>query len=416
VANEIDNSAENPGAFVIDGHGRADLGVVRALGERGVPVYLATDSATNPVRFSRFVTRIFPFPSPKAPDEQKIEALTALGRKFANRPVFFSTGDISLLFFSRHRGVLGEHFHHHIGDPHLMEVLNDKRKFAGFADKHGLPVPYSLVPEKLEDLQGGIQRLKFPVMVKPAEKKNWDRHPEIARIVHGNLKGVKAANPEALVKLYEDLTPYDNRVVIQDYIEGRDEEIFSLHIFIDRHGEVKGWFTGQKIRTWPIHRGIGCFQLSVINRDVLQVGLETLKKIGYTGHAIVQVKRLPDTGKFQIFEVNCRYSTWNYLHTKAGVNEPYLAYVDSMGRDVPAAPEQIEGARWIDAANDVKAFREYWRIGEWKLLPWLRTYVGRNCYAFFAWNDPMPWLRPAVQSRLSLPGRALRRLTRMRRA
>jgi D-aspartate ligase len=405
----IDNSADNPGALVIDGHGRADLGVVRALGEKGVPVYLATDSATNAVRYSRFVTRIFPFPPAKAQDEQKVEALTALGRRFANRPVFFSTGDTSLLFFSRHRGVLGKHFHHHIGDAHLMEAINDKRGFAGLAEGHALPVPFSLVPKNLQDLEAGLGRLKFPVMVKPAEKRNWDRHPEIVRIVHGNLKGVKAATPEDLVKLYTDLTPYDNRVVIQDYIEGRDEEIFSLLIFIDRHGQVKGWFTGQKIRTWPIHRGIGCFVASVINHDVLQVGVDALKEIGYTGQADVQVKRLPDTGKFQIFEINCRYNSWNYLHTKAGVNVPYMAYLDSMGRNVPDGPKQIEGVRWIDVPNDVKSLREYRRIGEWTLWPWLRTYVGRNCYAFFAWNDPKPWLAPAVMRFLSLPGRAARR-------
>jgi predicted ATP-grasp superfamily ATP-dependent carboligase len=388
----IENDADNPGALVIDGHGRADLGVVRALGERGVPVYLATNDFWTPVNRSRFVRGRFAFPDRSKPESERISALVSIGRQFAHRPVFFSTGDSSLLLFSRHRSELEPFFLHHLARADLLEELNDKRRFATFAQAQGLPVPASLAPESLDALKSGLQRLRFPVIVKPAEKRNWDRHPEIDHLVRGDFKGVKVATPEELVRLYEALTPYDNRVVIQDYIEGRDEEIFSLHIFIDRNGNPRGWFTGQKIRTYPIHRGVGCFQLSVINRDVYRVGLEALQKIGYTGHAIVQVKRAPERGTFLIMEINCRYSTWNYLHTRAGVNEPYLAYRDSRGLDVPVAPEQIEGARWIDATNDIKAFAAYRRIGEWSTLAWLRTYVGRNCYAVFAWNDLRPWL------------------------
>jgi D-aspartate ligase len=412
TSRRIENSAENPGALVIDGHGRADLGVVRSLGERGVPVYLATDSPANAVCHSRFVTRVFPFPSPRAPDARKVEALAALGRRFAHRPVFFSTGDTSLLFFSRHRAALEAHFRHHVGDPWLMEALNDKRRFAALAEKHGLPVPGSLAPVSRGDLAARLGSLRFPVMVKPAEKRNWEPYPEVARVVGGNLKGVKVATPEALLRLYDDLTPYDNRVVVQDYIEGRDEEIWSVHAFIDRHGEVKAWFTGRKVRTWPIHRGIGCFVASVIDHDVQRVGVEALQRMGYTGHADVQIKRAPDTGRFLIIEVNCRYNTWNDLHTAAGVNQPYLAYLDSLGRDVPPAPEQTEGVRWIDPAKDIRALREYRRVREWTFLQWLGTYPGRNRYAFFAWNDPMPWLVPALRRYPSLAVRAVRVLKR----
>jgi len=388
----IENNPDNPGALVIDGLGRADLGVVRALGERGVPVYLATNDFSTPVNRSRFVRGRFAFPDRAQPEAERVLALTAIGRQFAHRPVFFSTGDSSLLLFSRHRGEFEPFFRHHLARTDLLEELNDKRRFAKFAQEQELVVPASLVPDSLDALKAGLHRLRFPVMVKPAEKKYWDKHPEIQRIVGGDFKGVRVATPDELVSLYEALTPYDNRVVIQEYIEGRDEEIFSLHIFIDRNGVPRGWFTGQKIRTYPIHRGVGCFQLSVINRDVYRVGLEALQKIRYTGHAIVQVKRAPYRGTFLIMEINCRYSTWNYLHTRAGVNEPYMAYRDSLGLEVHVAAEQIEGARWIDAENDIRAFSAYRRIGEWTTLAWLRTYVGRNCYAVFAWNDVRPWL------------------------
>ena len=387
----INNDKIDPGAVLIDGHGRADLGIVRALGERGVDIYLLSDDRVSPVCYSKYITRIFSFPGPDSSDEEKLSALRSIGEKFRNKPVFFSTGDKSLLLFSRNREVLQNHYHHHIGDQELMEKCNDKMQFAKLAEEKSLSTPVTSVPSSLDELERDIERLSFPVMVKPSEKKNWDRHPEIYNIVE-NLKGVKVETPDKLINLYKELSPYDRDMVIQDYIEGRDEAIFSLHIYIKRNGQVAGWFTGQKIRTFPIHRGIGCFQLSTINEEVRDLGIETLQKIGYTGHAIVQVKKLPETDVFQIFEINCRYSTWAYLHTRAGVNLPYAAYKDSMGMEVKTLPIQREGARWIDGGNDLKAFRDYRRIGEWKLLPWARTYVGDNCYAFFSMSDVKPWL------------------------
>jgi predicted ATP-grasp superfamily ATP-dependent carboligase len=388
----LNNLEDNPGAFIIDGHGKADLGLVRALGEGGIPIYLATNERRNAVCHSRFITQIFDIPPADASDEEKLSSLVEIGKRFAQRPVFFSTGDSSLLFFSRHRRALEAYYRHHIGRSDIIEACADKIKFARLAEELHLAVPASIVPTSRAQIAELSQTLRFPVMVKPSEKKNWDRHMEIYRIVGGNLKGVRVDTVDKLLRLYDELTPFDNNIVVQEYIDGRDENIFSLHTYIDREGHVIGWFTGQKIRTYPIHRGIGCFQRSVINTHVRDIGLEILHKIGYTGHAIVQVKRLPGTETFQAFEINCRYSTWNYLHTKAGVNLPLAAYQESLGYSPAILPTQIEGVRWIDTANDIKAFRAYRNIGEWTWTAWLRSYCGRNCYVEFAANDPLPWV------------------------
>lgn len=86
------------------------------------------------------------------------------------------------------------------------------------------------------------------------------------------------------------------------------------------------------------------------------------------------MKRLPQEDRFVIFEINGRYSTWNYLQTSAGVNLPYAAYRDSLGEKQHPLQPQEEGVRWIDSQNDLRAFREYRRLGEWKTWPWMRSY------------------------------------------
>jgi D-aspartate ligase len=391
------SSVFNPGAVIIDGHGRADLGVVRALGERGVPVYLLTDDRHSPVAFSRFVTRAFSFPPADASEEERIAALTELGRQFLHKPVLFCTGDSSLVFLSRHRNSLERYYRHHLSAPELVANLNDKIGFAELASRLDLDVPFTLAPKSLAELEAALDRFTYPVVVKPAEKRFWARHAEIYALTKRNIKGIRLETPSALVEFYRSITRYDSRLVVQDYVEGRDEEIFSLHAFVDRHGELIGSFTGQKLRTYPIHRGIGCFQRSVWNAEAAKVGERALKTLSFTGHAVVNLKRDRRTGAFKIFEINARYSSWAYLHTYAGVNLPYAAYRDSLGEKQRQLPRQREGMRWVDAGRDLRALIDYRRVGEWSLRDWALSYFGRNCYAFFAWNDPLPCLLPVCR-------------------
>lgn len=410
----MNNQESNPGAVLIDGHGRADLGIVRALGERGVPIYLLTSDRASPVAFSRYVTKIFAFPSVKASEAERVAALVKIGQQFRYKPVFFSSGDSSLVLFSRHRAQLEPYYHHHLSEPALVENLYDKIRFNELASQLGLEVPFGLVPKDLSELERSLSRFTFPVMVKPAEKRRWD-HPQMYKLTEGNIKGVRVETPEALVRFYRAASLYDTQLVIQDYVEGRDEAIYSLHAYIDRDGELVGSFTGQKLRTYPIHRGIGCFQLSIHEPSVIETGKRALQALGYTGHAVVQMKRLPDTNRFKIFEINARYSSWAYLHTRAGVNLPYAAYRDSLGEKQPLLPQQTEGVRWIDASNDIRAFTAYRRLGEWGFSDWIRSYFGKNCYAFFALKDPVPALVPPGQRLLKFcayPTGLVRRLAR----
>lgn len=390
----MNSSASNPGAVIIDGHGRADLGVVRALGEREVPVYLLTAERRSPVASSRFVTSVFSFPAADASEEERIGVLTELGTRFRHKPVLFCTGDSSLVLLSRHRSSLERYYHHHLSAPELVENLNDKIGFAELASRLELDVPFTLAPKSLAELEAALSRFTYPVVVKPAEKRYWAGHPEIYHLTKRNIKGVRLETPSALVEFYRSISRYDARLVVQDYVEGRDEEIFSLHAFVDRDGDLVGSFVGQKLRTYPIHRGIGCFQRSIWNTEAARVGEHALKKLSFTGHAVVNLKRDPRTGAFKIFEINARYSSWAYLHTYAGVNLPYAAYRDSLGEKQQPLPRQREGVRWIDAGRDLRALMDYRQVGEWNVRDWALSYIGRNCYAFFAWNDPLPALMP----------------------
>lgn len=390
----IENKADNPGAVIVDGHGHTDLGVARALGRAGVPVYLVTNDPRAPVARSRFIDEVFEFPADGAADLDKVKALREIGRGFRHKPVLFSTGDSSLMLLSRHRTALEHYYRHHLTEPALVEQLNDKRLFAQLAAVHQLPVPTTVVPRDYRQLQASLWGLRFPVIVKPAEKKNWARHPAVVELTNGNVKGVRLDSPRELLRFYQALAPYDRDLVIQEYIEGRDEALYSLYVYIDRNHELKGWGLSQKIRTFPPHRGVGTCSVTRNERSIFRLGISALHMLGVTGMAILQVKWSPAHQSYLILEVNARHGTSISLYPAAGVNLPYAAYQDSIGMPVEPLPEQRPGVGWIDLRSDLAALDAYRDLGEWTGWGYLRSYLRRNTYAVFDWSDPLPALGP----------------------
>lgn len=393
----IRNQADNPGAVIVDGHGHTDLGVARALGSRGVPVFVATNDRQSPVCFSRYVERVFPFPADTASDLEKVQALRMLGRHFEHRPVLFPTGDATQMLFSRHRTALEHYYRHHLAEPELVEDLADKRRFARLAVRKRLPVPQTVVPQDRQQLNAALWALRFPVAVKPADKREWAQHAALHELTGGNLKAVRIESPRELLAFYDAVRPYNDNLVVQEYVDGRDEALYSLYVYVDQRGQVSGTALSQKVRTHPPHRGVGTCSVTRQNRAIRTLGLSAVMSLGLRGMAIVQVKWSPRDNRWLILEINPRHGTSIGLYPEAGVNLPYAAYRDSIGFPVAALPEQRDGVRWIDMPNDWATFRRYRQLGEWGWWSFLRSYRGPRTYATFAWHDPRPAFVPLVR-------------------
>ena len=187
-------------------------------------------------------------------------------------------------------------------------------------------------------------------------------------------------------------------MVVQEYVPGRDDALFSMHAYMDQDSRPLGVFTGQKVRTWPTHAGIGCFVRSVYVPELVEIGVDLLRRVRYTGLALLQFKRDARDGRYRLLEINARASSWNLLASACGVNLPYLAYRDAVGLPAKEPRRQKEGLRYVSFENDVRAFLDYRRHGEWTWLSWARSLVGRNVYQLLAWDDLKPFARDVASS------------------
>jgi len=376
--------------LVIDGGSRGDIGVIRSLGFGDVPVHLLVSDPTSPSVASRYVTSVHPFPGLRATDEKCLDAIHAAATAIGTRPVMLATGDRALALMSRRREQLTEWVDIDLAPDSVINTCLDKSCFAPVARRLNLPVPQTYVPTTLDDARVLVKELSYPVFVKPIDRADWERLP--AGTVN-SAKGQRYDSAAPLLALFETLDSYGAiKCVIQNFVEGGDGEHMSVHAYVLPDGTIAGTFTGSKVRIYPPGAGVGALVVSKRMPHPEQLARDVLKALGYTGFAILQFKRDVHRNRYELLEINCRYSTWTELPSRAGCNFPLVAYAAMTGAPLPPIVQR-EGIAWLDFQRDREGMSTYRQSGEWTWWSYLKSLRPVRSWAYFSWRDPGPFLR-----------------------
>lgn len=376
--------------LVIDGGSRGDIGVIRSLGMGNVPVHLLATDPSSPSAASKYVTRVHPFPGLHASDDACLDAIQAAAISIGSRPVMLSTGDRSLALMSRRREQLSEWVDMDLAPATVINTCLDKSCFAPVARRLNLPVPQTYVPSTLAEAYTLVDELSYPVFVKPIDRADWEKLP--AGTVSSS-KGQRFDSAEPLRQLMTTLGAHGYiRCVIQNFVEGGDDEHMSVHAYVLPDGTIAGTFTGAKVRIYPPGAGVGALVTSKRMPEPEKLARQILSALGYTGFAILQFKRDVLRKRFELLEINCRYSTWTELPSRAGCNFPLAAYAAITGEPMPRL-EQREGVAWLDFERDREGMSTYRASGEWTWWSYLKSLRPVRSWAYFSWSDPGPFLR-----------------------
>lgn len=383
--------AVQPVALVFGG-----IGLIRSLWEAGIPVI----AAGGPDRFeysSRYVQQSMIFSDYDS--RAFIDELIRAGKQFKSKPVVFTDSDLALKAFSRHRDVLEHYYHFLFADKELIEDLVDKRRFGILAQTHHLPIPCTYVPKDADDLKAISALLQYPCIIKPENQELWAQKDVAEALFGGEFsKAIKIQSSKELLSICRKLAALgnENNYIIQEYIDGRDEMLYDLHVYLDGRSEVRAAFVGQKIRTYPIHFGMGCYTRSVDRPDLIKVGVSALRNLRYKGVANMNLKVAPD-GRITILEINPRYSLWTYLGARCKINIPLINYMDLIGKPYSSPTTYTTNVYWCLGGNDLRSFLRYRTSGEWTFWMWFCSLFHRKVYQYFNWDDPLPFVRAVVQ-------------------
>ncbi len=346
-------------------------------------------SASGPGTRSRYCTNSYRLPMQSESD--LLVLLRDLGQRLPTRAVLIPTGDAEVLFMSRNRGPLSEFFDFRLAEEEGLELLANKRSQCELAAKLGVPVPrtYAVVGSgHLEKVAGLVA---YPCVIKAAYSHLWVRHRESTG-AGGLGKLALAKSRSELIAAYDEMARSGLELIVQEVVEGGDDQLYGLYAYLDERSEPLALFVRKKLRQWPLAHGVGCLSVSVRQPQVVEYGLKLLKSVGFRGLANIEFKRDAKDGEVKLIEVNVRGASQTALPVDAGVDIPYIAYQDALGEPVEPVSAYNEGVKWVDLGMDVMAALEHRRQGRLSIWSWLRSIWGCRSYAYFAWDDPLPFL------------------------
>jgi D-aspartate ligase len=387
-----------PPAVVLscEGAPEADLNLVRALGEQGVPVIVVAEDAQPPSRYSRHCRGFHHLPGFTREPECLLALLSTLQLQHGAPLPVFPSADPDLAALLSLADPLATVCRSITSPPGVARLLMDKRAFGVAAEQLGLPVPRTFSPPTLAAVQALSRSVDYPVIVKPSHPLAWklpDLDPAVAR-----AKALLVDGPDALLRLCGLFPPQGLELLVQEYIPGRDEAHYSVHVYIDPEGRVQASYTARKWRTFPIHAGSGCHVESVDQPALEAEAVGMLLALGFRGIANMNFKRHARTGRHMLIEINPRISQTSILAARAGVNLPWLAYRTACDLPAPPAPMRRYGLRYLNAGLDFRAFLAYRRAGEWGWGDYLASVLRPGLvYQYASLRDPGP-LWPCARS------------------
>jgi D-aspartate ligase len=263
--------------------------------------------------------------------------------------------------------------------PDVARQLLDKSGFDLLARQAGAPVPKTVVLDP-SGICMELSELRVPVVVKPTARNKFYS----ARFA----KAYKVDQVTELGTLVQKLREAGVPLVVQEWIDGRDEDIYFNFVFIDADGVLCSSFVGQKVLCWPPGVGgtVSCMAAPQHHDELTEITVQFLTKVGFRGMLGMEYKRDSRDGRFYMVEPTV-YRTDHQHEIAALSGSDFLLACYSRCAGIPwrtGRPYSRE-AYWVEmpAARYSASLR---RSGP-------RTELGvPRRDAYFRWSDPVPGL------------------------
>ena len=337
----------------------------------------------EPAFFSRYCRRAF-LRNIIDSTRQSVRDLLEIGRKIGRRSILIPTTDQDATFVAEHADPLEEWFMFPSQGAELVNSLCNKRGMYYLAKKFNVPTPEAVFPECKEDVLSFVETASFPIVLKAIY--GW-------RLKRGMKANVIVHTDRELIERYDALSePGEPNLMLQEYIPGGDDTQWMFNAYFDERSDCRFGITGRKIRQWPVHAGVASLGICLRNETVKKTTEHFMKAVGYRGMVNIGYRYDVRDGQYKVLDVNPR------------IGATFRLFVDDNGNDVvrtlyfdmtsqPMAPGVAqEGRKWFVEDLDLGASFLYHLEGNLGFKQWMNSYRGVREAAYFAADDPFPFL------------------------
>lgn len=360
---------------VVLGGGLNALGIVRSLGKAGVPLVVVDTDPNAPAMRSRYGRKVVCGALEGAP---LFAVLDEMARGVGKPVPLFMTEEKTVVAISAERERVAGRYLVRLPQHDRLMALMHKQGFQELAEACHSAVPRAVRLAGLDDLPK-IEALTYPCVLKPSEK-NYAYGAKFKKA----YKMMSAAEAAAQ---YREIHPVLADMIVQEWIEGSDSEIYFCLQYIGADGSACASFTGRKIRSWPPRIGgtASCTAAWEEDQELAAMTTRFFRDVGFTGMGSMEYKRDLRDNKFYMVEPTvARTDFQEEVASLNGVNLPLAAYCHELGLPLPAQAKPDVPRIWRDPQAD------RWSQQESQDGPDPRSQSHAVTDAYFRWHDPVP--------------------------
>jgi predicted ATP-grasp superfamily ATP-dependent carboligase len=293
--------------------------------------------------------------------------------------VTLALGDVSAGIIAGHKPELIRRTAVTIPDWEVYEQAADKAKTMAFCMKNDIPCPRTFFLDQ-DDSEGVIDRLPFPLMVKP-------------RRGIGAVGLHRIDTPQDLRRHYPRLRQQYGELIVQEFIPLEDGMQYQAEAFLDQHSRMKVCMVISKPRFFPVTGGTSTANMTIARPDIQQTVQRLLEGLRWSGAADVDLILDPRDGKPKVLEINPRVTAGIKIGFAAGIDFADLHLRLATGRPIPQTDSYKLGVYSRNLCMDILwyCFSDR-RSRRSTPLPFFRFFGRDVCYQTFSADDPMPEL------------------------
>ena len=356
------------------------LGVLRVLEAHGIPSYVVDETKDIIVR-SRWYR---PAERTLAETSDSDELAAYLRSLQLPRAVLIACSDRWTRAVAGLPAELHERFPASVPPLAAVEQFNDKSTFQALVDRLGIPHPTTRLIRTQADLDLASDAELADGFLKPTESQRFYRH-------YGT-KGSFVHSREEAARVVERASAVGIALMLQEWIPGEPSATILIDGFVDRAGTLTAMLARRRLRMDPPRIANTAVDVTIPLGEVsaaTDMIRTILKAVDYRGVFNVEFKFDERIGGFKVIEVNPR-PFWLIAHVAAaGVDLPWMSYLDAQGLPVASPPPYRVGRYGLYEIPDVAALLRAWgslrRPTGPVLGPWLR-----GDHTLLWWRDPLP--------------------------
>lgn len=307
-----------PKILITDCWTRKSLSAVRSLGKMGVRVDAISHTRIAPGIYSKYTNKYYIVPDPKKKPQQYLLSVLQL-LQHGNYDCIMPFEESSIEIFLEARTDIEKLTVLPIASAKAYHTANNKWKILQLAEQLSIPMPKSFCPTTDGEVTAALTALDYPIIIKP--------------ITSSGSRGLKKAySKEEFDNAYPSIVKDYGYPLIQDYIP-KEGEGCGVGL-LAKEGEMLVSFSYKRLREFPINGGPSTLRESTDDAELKQYAAALIKALNWTGVAMVEFKRDPQTGIPKLMEINPRFWGSLDLAEVAGINFPFLLFQLSQNMQV----------------------------------------------------------------------------------